>query len=115
MKAFFPGCEARVIQGYQSQYPDPIVLRIGDVLMTGRNDTQWPGWVWCTAASGKSGWVPEIYLEFCANRCCARVDYDACELTVETGERLKLMLLESGWYWAQKNKRSKGVDSGRKC
>jgi hypothetical protein len=108
MGRFAAGCRARVILPYQAQYSDAIKMRIGDDLIPGRKDNQWPGWIWCTAPSGKSGWVPERNIYVDGDTCRALVDYDASELTVEIGDELILLEQESGWFWAHKQNGQKG-------
>jgi hypothetical protein len=92
--------QGRVIEEYESQYPDPIVFSTGEVLSLGRQDPEWPGWIWCTSAVGKKGWVPERMIERVGDAGVALLSYTARELSVQMGDLLDLMELESGWYWA---------------
>jgi hypothetical protein len=108
MDGFVPGSRARVILPYQSQYPDAIVVCKGDALVVGQKDTEWLGWVWCTAPSGKCGWVPQRIISLDGDTCQALVDYDAKELTVAIGDELILFELESGWFLAQTGNGLKG-------
>jgi hypothetical protein len=94
--------QGRVIEEYESQYPDPIAFQTGEALSLGRHDTEWPGWVWCTSAAGKKGWVPERMLEQVGDSGVALHNYTARELTAYAGDLLQLIELESGWYWAAK-------------
>ncbi len=96
---FTPGARGRVSADYAAQYPDPLVVRQGDVLALGERGSEWPGWVWCTAASGKSGWVPAGFIERRGESGRMRRDYSARELDVRAGELLTLHELEAGWYW----------------
>lgn len=88
-----------VIVAYQAAYPDPLVVRAGEELTVGEKDSEWEGWLWCTDAAGKSGWVPEGYVERRGARCTAIVDYDGTELSVRVGEELLGGSEESGWIW----------------
>ncbi len=90
----------RVTHAYTTQYPDPITIHAGETLALGRQDSEWPGWTWCVSPQGKSGWVPEGYIERRGEAGVALRDYTARELTVSPGDRLDLHMLESGWYWA---------------
>ncbi len=92
--------KGKVIQDYQAQYPDPIAMQKGEAITPGRRDAEWPGWVWCTDIRGKSGWVPEKYIESRGETGRALQDYNAIELTVTAGEDLSLGEFESGWVWA---------------
>ncbi len=91
----------RVIKAYQAAYPDPLIVKSGEKLIIGEKESEWPGWVWCTNARGKSGWVPKEYLESYGGFERARCDYDATELTVVAGERLSIHKIESGWAWCE--------------
>jgi hypothetical protein len=92
---------ARVIVDYQAPYPDPIVGVAGDeVNIDSSKKTDWAGWVWCTDRAGKSGWVPEAYIERHGDTGHMRCDYDAIELTVRVGELLTIHKAESGFLWA---------------
>jgi hypothetical protein len=92
--------QGRVIHNYQAAYPDPLIVKAGDLLTLGKHDDQWPGWVWCAGLNGKEGWVPESYLEIRSETGIARRDYMAEELTVQVGEQVTLWELEAGWFWA---------------
>lgn len=97
-----PARPHRVTTSYQAQYPDPICVCAGEpVTVTGRTDT-WEGytWVWCTDARGKSGWVPQTYLEPRGDTWIIPRDYDAAELTARPGEIVTITTTESGWCWA---------------
>ncbi len=92
--------QGRVIEAYTSQFSDPIIMRTGDALALGREDDEWPGWVWCTSSAGKSGWVPESFIQKQGQTGVARCDYDARELSVQIGDLLDLHELVNGWYRA---------------
>ncbi len=93
--------QAHVVEAYTSAYPDPLVLAKGDPVTVGRNDDEWPGFVWCTDTTGKSGWIPENYLERQQNSSLGHLkcDYTAQELTVAVGEIVTIIKQESGWVW----------------
>ena len=53
----------------------------------GKDDPEHPGWRWCTAPDGRSGWVPEEILQRpLTGEAVLTTDYDATELTVRAGE-----------------------------
>lgn len=89
---------ARAIHEWQIHYPDPIAFEAGDRLTLGQRDDQWPGWVWCTNTEGKSGWVPEAYVDTMTG--VAKRSYTARELALAVGDLLSLHYEEAGWYWA---------------
>jgi hypothetical protein len=43
----------RVVADYKVAYPDPLVVRAGDVLNVGKEDPDYPGWVWCEDRNNK--------------------------------------------------------------
>ena len=43
---------AIVTKPYTAQYPDPIEFETGTLLNVEREDTEYPGWLWCRAPSG---------------------------------------------------------------
>jgi hypothetical protein len=98
--AMHPGARYRAVTAYTRSYPDPIVMRAGDPLQAAQEDQEWPGWVWCTAADGRSGWVPVAYVDRQGDRATARRDYSAIELSVAPGDELVAVVEESGWIWA---------------
>ena len=89
----------RVVSDYTAAYPDPLFLSAGEELTTSEKESEWSGWLWCTNQNGKSGWVPEAYVERKGNMCLALCDYDATELSVRAGEKLIMSKEASGWIW----------------
>lgn len=92
--------DREVIESYQRQYPDPIMVAAGDVVLVERRDSEWPGWLWCVHADGKSGWVPETYLVVEGNAARVTRVYSAWELTVAAGEVVRVQYEEAGWAWS---------------
>lgn len=90
----------RVARSYQAAYPDALTARRGEPLAVSQRESEWPGWVRCTAPSGKSGWVPESWVaRLEAGTCTMKRDYSASELSVDEGEEVTVTILESGWAW----------------
>jgi SH3 domain len=91
----------RVLTDYQAAYSDPITMHSGEELQLSEKKDNWHGWIWlwCTNQAGKSGWVPECYIEQTGNAGKALYDYDAIELSVSMGEVLSIEKEESGWLW----------------
>jgi hypothetical protein len=87
----------RVIEPYESPFPDPLELKAGTRLGFERRETAWAGWIWCTDPSGKSGWVPETWLTLDEGFCTLQRDYVARELSVAAGELITAVFVESGW------------------
>lgn len=88
-----------VIKPYQSAYPDPIILKEGVVLTTSTRETDWPGWIWCTTASGESRWVPDKYLKRSKGQTVMCHDYNPLELSVQVDELLTAYEHINGWAW----------------
>jgi uncharacterized protein YgiM (DUF1202 family) len=99
----------RVTADYQAPYADPIQVNAGDkVVIDLDKKTDIAGWVWCTNRAGKSGWVPQAYIENEGNTHKMRCDYDAIELTIHVGEILTAHKAESGFYWVTDQKGLQG-------
>jgi uncharacterized protein YgiM (DUF1202 family) len=86
------------------------MVRAGEEVTVGHEDTQYPGWIWCTDLRGKSGWVPKSILEFSFDGKAARPfeDYDATELTVARGDMVTVLREESGWLWCENAQEKRG-------
>ncbi len=91
----------RVTREYKPQYPDPLCGHAGDRVSVGREDPDWPGWKWCTAADGRQGWVPVELLRDAADgdpeTALLAVDYSAVELAVQPGEKVTIHERRRGW------------------
>lgn len=98
----------RVVTDYVSAFPNPITVKAGERLTIEDRETEWSGWLWCTATSGASGWVPADYVRRSAHTGTARRDYDATELTVKKGERLTVIEEVASWYWCRSERGSLG-------
>jgi hypothetical protein len=98
----------RVIKPHRAAFQKPLTARKGERLTFERRRSEWEGWLWCTARSGESGWVPESWVELEAESCILLRDYTAFELSVQCGELLTADLLESGWLWANKENGESG-------
>jgi uncharacterized protein YgiM (DUF1202 family) len=90
--------KARVIKSYRSAFPDPLIIKAGEVLKIKEKESEWEGWIWCVSEQGKPGWVPNSCLEISGESGTALRDYDATELSVGVGEELTVLEEESGWY-----------------
>lgn len=77
-------------------------LASGDVVTVGRRDSDWPAFVFVTAARG-SGWVPSRYLSANAGRAVVETPYNTTELATGSGETIEVVERddESGWLWCR--------------
>jgi len=87
----------QITQPYTAQYPDPICFDAGANLKVEHEDTEYPGWFWCHAPSGKSGWVHSSFLVACSGTTTSLCAYSANELTVTSGEHGTLIQQLDGW------------------
>jgi SH3-like domain-containing protein len=90
---------ARVTRDYTAEFPDPIVMSKGQKLKLGERGVEYDRWIWCSGEDGKSGWVPEAYIEMVGENAIANCDYSAVELTAKVGEQVEVRKEESGWAW----------------
>jgi Variant SH3 domain len=91
---------ALVVASYDSQYPDPISMNVGDQLkIVKRTDVEWPGWVFCESQTLKKGWVPENSIKIKGESAVAMQNYVAREVSVMEGEIVRIETVESGWAW----------------
>lgn len=92
----------RVTAPYESAYPEPIQVSLGEELTIEHRDTEWDGWVWATNKHGEAGWIPESYVEKRHSGWISLKDYIARELTVENGDVLTSHRAVAGWEWCEK-------------
>lgn len=90
----------RVVETHCTSDPNPIRFRVGDTLGVGHHDQVWKHYLWGTDQTGRSGWVPESYLEITPDgrQAMALRDYDSTELTVGRNEILDVLDEVGGWY-----------------
>lgn len=112
MLVSFPeGTFAIVRSSYERPYPNPIAVRAGDdvrPLADGSMTTDFLGWTWCTGPDGRSGWVPDNWCERAGDRWRLLRDFDALELSVTAGERLRVLFSESGFVMAERSTGERG-------
>ncbi len=95
-----PSRMALVVANYDSQYPDPISVNVGDRLkIVRRTDKEWPGWVFCESQTRKKGWVPENSIKVDGEGAVALQNYVAREISVMEGEIVRIETVEGGWAW----------------
>lgn len=101
----------KVIKDYKSPYPDPIILRKGEkvkVLQEFKEDPDWENWIWCEGNNGKKAWVPKQYLDFDGRHGILNSDYNAMELSVQTGEILIVFEIVNGFGMSKKPDKTRG-------
>ena len=91
----------RVVSPYTAAFVDALSAALGDWLDFERRPSEWTGWIWCRAADGRTGWVPEAWVVIEGARCRLLRDYSGREVSVSPGQELLVHLVESGWAWAE--------------
>lgn len=97
----FPGGTKGVVRrAYARPYDDPIRVEAGAVVTPDESRiTDLIGWVWCREAGGRSGWVPETWIDRSSDPWRMARDFNALELTVAPGDCLVVHFSESGFLW----------------
>ncbi|MBU0491454.1 MAG: SH3 domain-containing protein [Chloroflexi bacterium] len=90
----------RVITPHEPEPGPALVLLCGERLRCERKKTQWEGWLWCITPDGRTGWVPEPWVDLAGDAGVMAHDYDAAELTVAPGDVLEGLLTVSSWLLA---------------
>lgn len=90
----------RVVETHVTNDLNPIRFRAGDKLGVGHHDQIWTTYVWGTDQAGRSGWVPDSYLEVSPDgeTAVALRDYDSTELSVGRKQILEVLDEVGGWY-----------------
>ena len=95
---------AIIIQPYQKQYLNPIILNTGDKVVLGNEETEekWKGWIWAESITN-SGWIPMQIIEFSSDRKTGIIskEYSAQELAVEKNDFVLIIESLNGWLWVK--------------
>lgn len=95
---------AIAIADYDRPYDDPISVRQGDLVRPvtdGTKTTDIMGWTWCVGPDGRAGWMPDGWCERTDAGWRLTRDFSALELTVQAGDRLRLLYSESGFLFCE--------------
>lgn len=102
--------EYKVKKEYRSQYKDPLVLNIGDVVTLGKEETEekWKGWIWAEHNS-RSGWIPlQIIEAMPESKGKIKENYSAKELDVKKGDVVVSIKEINGWLWVMNERNEEG-------
>lgn len=93
-----------------TNYPNPISFQVGERVMVGIQDDEFPGWIRVTTHDGNQGWAPIQYLQFddAGKTATAMQDYSARELNTKIGEQLVLHYELNGWGWVENEHKEVG-------
>ena len=99
-----------VIAAHVSNYPNPIRFQMGDRLVLGRFDDEWPHWIRTKTNDGNEGWAPIQFIEVGENQSqgIAKCDYCAFELNTVLGEKLWVHQELNEWVLAENSADLKG-------
>lgn len=76
----------RVIKEHKAGFPDAMIAMIGDRVKIGREDTEMPGWYWCSDKNEIDAWVPEPYIDMKDGDAVFNQPYNSIEHSVVLGE-----------------------------
>lgn len=90
-----------VIEEHRNEFLNPISLNEGDEVIIGNEDSEYIGWVFCTAIkSNISGWVPKQLIKGnYADGGVVTEDYSAIELNVTTNQMVIIKKEVNEWAW----------------
>jgi hypothetical protein len=90
------------VSAHASAYPDPIRFDVGDRLVLGERDHEYPGWIRVITSDGNEGWAPEQLIERRGPTEGRAVgEYTARELNTVAGESLVSHRELNGWLWVE--------------
>ena len=90
-----------VIERYETEYPNPITLTIGEKVIIGEEykaaeSQNWENWIYCTKIdNSNAGWVPKQIINYESGLILQ--NYSAKELTVEKGMIVEGIEELNGW------------------
>lgn len=79
----------KAVESHQSSYPDPIHFGVGEAVIIGRTDEEFPGWNRCRTADGNEVWAPMEFLNMTGDRTAIATAGDILEGLNEL----------KGWIW----------------
>ena len=98
-----------VVTSHKSDYPDPIQFSKSDMLVLGKRDAEYPGWIWVTTLDNNEGWAPESLIErTSSNSGTALAEYTARELDTNIGDLVMCTSELHGWLWIEKDNGESG-------
>jgi len=95
--------QLRILRSYATQYHNPIILREGDRVVLGEEETEekWKGWI-KAAHDNISGWIPKQIVHAQPGGTGIITEYySAKELDVEAGDEVEALKELNGWLWVK--------------
>lgn len=90
-----------VIKDHETEYPNPITLKIGEKVIIGEEHEpvegeDWENWVYCIKEdNSNAGWVPKQIIDY--KKEVILRDYSAKELTIAEGAIVESLEEMNGW------------------
>lgn len=104
MSTKIPEVIAVVTTPYHAEDPEPLKAQKGlelKLLTPSPPTSDFYGWWLCATSEGKKAYVSETFMTMADGVGTLTRDYDATELTIAEGERVKVLEEHNGWYWVQ--------------
>lgn len=94
-----PPTDVMAIVDHEPPDRAPLHLEVGDPVIVGDPNTEWPAFVFVTTPAGGEGWVPARCVSSESGRATVTSAYDTTELRTFAGEQLTVIERddESGW------------------
>ena len=86
----------------------PLSLGAGQMVQCGKQDSDWPGWIWVTAEGGRGSYVPEEILHVEGMRATVKRAFRAHDLSVKKQEQVRSLQEVKGWHWCQSGSGEEG-------
>ena len=102
-------CEkCKVLKEHRSSFPNPLIVKKGEILTVGDQKTEEVGWIWCINKEGNGCWAPQDYISITGNRAEFLQDYNSIELNVNVGQILSIQTEAQGWIWVIDERQNTG-------
>jgi hypothetical protein len=96
--------KCKVLKGYKTKYTNPIKVKMGDLVLLGKEEAEekWKGWIWAETLDQK-GWIPMQNVSIALNKKQGIIleDYSAQELTVIRSSFVYKIHSLNGWSWCK--------------
>ena len=98
---------------YEERNTRALYLSAGQEVTSGPADTTWPGWIWASDSSERSGYVPAEILEpLGEDRWAAMEEFDPTVLKLRRGDEVTSLKQIHGWHWCRNGQGDEGWVAG---
>lgn len=100
----------KIIKSYEIAYPDPLILKIGDIVTIIKKEEtpECVGWYFCKDQNGKEGWISKDFMTIEDSTGIMIKDYSAKEIAVEINDEVSVISESCGWVWCKKENGDEG-------